>query len=84
MITTLLAVGNGIAVSNIYSSLFSAKSEEDDDGEFPQHYQSHRSIDGVEVEFVCPKSFGKMTVDSNGNVICVPVADIQALNLTEG
>lgn len=32
MITTLLAVCNGIAISNVYGSLFTAKHEEDDDG----------------------------------------------------
>jgi hypothetical protein len=41
-------------------------------------------IDGVEVELICPKSFGKLTVDSTGNVICLPESEVQSYNLTAG
>lgn len=41
-------------------------------------------IDGVEVQLLCPKSYGKLTVDTTGNVICVPTNSIDSYNLTNG
>jgi hypothetical protein len=86
MITTLLAVLNGIVISNIYSSLFtSIKGDEDDGSSIALHLLSLKSsLDGVQVGLICPKSFGKLTVDSTGNVICLPVGDVDSYNLTAG
>eukprot|EP00602_Paraphysomonas_sp_CaronLab_P008734 CAMPEP_0185035952 /NCGR_PEP_ID=MMETSP1103-20130426/28164_1 /TAXON_ID=36769 /ORGANISM="Paraphysomonas bandaiensis, Strain Caron Lab Isolate" /LENGTH=544 /DNA_ID=CAMNT_0027573271 /DNA_START=85 /DNA_END=1719 /DNA_ORIENTATION=- len=69
LLTTVAAVMNGIAMANIFASLFTSDSDEDDD-------------DGVDVEFKCPKGFGKITVDSSGNVLCMPTDSTASYNIS--
>lgn len=86
LLTTVLAVLNGIIISNLFASLFSAKNDEDDDGIALDRtallLMCFLDVDGVDVELVCPKSYGKVTVDISGIVKCIPTEDVQNYNIT--
>lgn len=58
-LTTLFAVTNGCIISIAFSSLLAKNIEEDDDG-------------GVDIELLCPKSYGKLSVLPSGTIQCVP------------
>lgn len=59
MLTTLVAVTEGIILANVFSSLFDTdKGFSDDD-------------DGAEINLKCPKDLGMMTVDKNGDLQCI-------------
>lgn len=60
MTTSLLAVLNGVCVANLFSSLFTSQTVDDDDEE------------GAEVVLKCPEGVGKVTVDaSSGRLFCL-------------
>lgn len=69
-ISTLLAVGEGIAFANAFSFLFNSDEGDSDDD------------DGVEVNMVCPESYGTMTVEKDGSIMCIQKDAVAAFNLT--
>jgi hypothetical protein len=61
-LTTMFAVTNGCIVATAFSSLLSNNSDDDDDG-------------GVDIELLCPKSFGKLSVLPSGVIQCIPTTE---------
>ncbi|CAE7850087.1 unnamed protein product, partial [Symbiodinium microadriaticum] len=68
--TTFLSVCEGIAIANAFAFLLTSDEGITDDD------------DGVKVTMQCPKDLGTMTVDADGNMVCVHHDDLQAYNLT--
>jgi Na+/H+-dicarboxylate symporter len=69
-ISTLLAVAEGILFANVFSFLFNSDEGDSDDD------------DGVEVNMVCPESYGTMTVESDGSIMCIHKDAVAAFNLS--
>jgi hypothetical protein len=71
LMTTILAVINGISVANMFSGLFTANNDDDDE-------------EGADVEFRCPDGAGKVTLDPvSGRLFCLPKESVSSFNLTE-
>ena len=69
-LTTFLSVCEGIAIANAFSFLFASDEGLSDDD------------DGVKVTMKCPKDEGIMTVDADGNMLCLHHDEISSYNLT--
>lgn len=68
--TSLLAVINGVCIANAFGALFTSHDGDDDEGR-------------ADVIFKCPEGAGKVTVDSNGRLICLEDAELAHYNLTD-
>lgn len=69
-ISTILAVAEGILFANVFSFLFNSDEGESDDD------------DGVEVNMICPETYGTMTMEADGSIMCIHKDDVAAFNLT--